>query len=595
MVSVTSRVQEAAREWSEAACSASSWLVHTLNDLARSLPSPPSSLPFAPRWRRKPRRSGLPLPLPPSWPLPSTTRESDVTFMVTEILEEVANSLMGRLHDAHKNLQFWKARAEGSHMQKVRFMVLERGPLAFVQGIAKLVHDWVWECSSTQGLAVSAVSQISKRTVLLYALECCLALVVGEVYKVAERFGECALKGQREAVSVALLSLHKALLTLEGSYALNQSSYNGKNGGATGIVSDITLQFHDLPEGLSSKTEWTDAECASCIDLIRENMKRLEDSLDLLLQNYRKPRRATRHWLRYTGGAVGLALVSGWLIQHSPLMGSRDIENWLKQGGETILAFSKEHVEKPLMSIRDDLFETFRRRHHGAAELEDVQLTVDSLHRMLKAFTEQLKGREAAASTTEQEMMEIVMNRYEKEITHPLQNLLGGELFRAMLIQVQKLKLDIETAMLELNQILRANEINFAILAALPAFLFAMILVWLLRASLLQSKGTEGRGRASRLHRRMLFAEVERTIMTYQLLREQGKEDEMPWHYGMTIYLLDQFYISVDRHAVASGEWLSLRGDILDLAKSDASVRHKLAITARVERIYECIIPARPS
>lgn len=66
-------------------------------------------------------------------------------------------------------------------MQKVRFMVLERGPLAFVQGIAKLVHDWVWECSSTQGLAVSAVSQISKRTVLLYALECCLALVVGEV------------------------------------------------------------------------------------------------------------------------------------------------------------------------------------------------------------------------------------------------------------------------------------------------------------------------------------------------------------------------------------------------------------------------------
>lgn len=39
-------------------------------------------------------------------------RESDVTFMVTELLEEVANSLMGRLHDAHKNLQFWKARAE---------------------------------------------------------------------------------------------------------------------------------------------------------------------------------------------------------------------------------------------------------------------------------------------------------------------------------------------------------------------------------------------------------------------------------------------------------------------------------------------------
>jgi len=35
--------------------------------------------------------------------------------------------------------------------------------------------------------------------------------------------------------------------------------------------------------------------------------------------------------------------------------------------------------------------------------------------------------------------------------------------------------------MLELNQILRANEINFAILAALPALFFAVVLLLLLR------------------------------------------------------------------------------------------------------------------
>ena len=32
-----------------------------------------------------------------------------------------------------------------------------------------------------------------------------------------------------------------------------------------------------------------------------------------------------------------------------------------------------------------------------------------------------------------------VCSRYEQEITHPLQNLLGGELFRAILIQVYAL------------------------------------------------------------------------------------------------------------------------------------------------------------
>lgn len=36
--------------------------------------------------------------------------------------------------------------------------------------------------------------------------------------------------------------------------------------------------------------------------------------------------------------------------------------------------------------------------------------------------------------------------------------------------------------MLELDQILRANEINFAILAALPAFSLFIILVMLVRA-----------------------------------------------------------------------------------------------------------------
>ena len=37
-------------------------------------------------------------------------------------------------------------------------------------------------------------------------------------------------------------------------------------------------------------------------------------------------------------------------------------------------------------------------------------------------------------------------------------------------------------AMLELNQILRANEINFAILAALPAFFVSLLLIMLVRA-----------------------------------------------------------------------------------------------------------------
>lgn len=547
-------------------------------------------------WRRRKCVRKLPLPLPSPWP-PSTMKGFAASEKVIDVFEEVSDRLICILDDVHKNLQFWKARAEGADGPKVRFMVLERGPCAFFQAAAKLLRDCIWEFSPTRGLVVSAISRISERVMMLSTLQCRLATVLGEVYTEADRFGESALKGQvQDATFLALVSVHQAIITLEGLYDLPQSDYNiSEAGGVVRTALYVKLHFKDLPEDLQQKKDWTDAEITLCANLILENVKHLEDCLSILMQKYRRPRRATRLWLRYTGGAVGLALVSGWLIQHSRLVGSNDLEVWLKQGAEAIAAFTKEHVERPLLSIRDDLFETFRRRHHGAAELEDVQLTADSLHRMLRAFAEQSNGQVVSNSATEQEMMEIVMNRYEKEITHPLQNLLGGELFRAMLIQVQKLKLDIETAMLELNQILRANEINFAVLAALPAFLFALILVWLLRISLLQSKGADGRGRASRLLRRMLLAEVEKTILVHQILIDQGWDGEMSWHYGMIIYLLDRFYKAVERHAVASNEWSSLRGDILDLAKPRVGLFHKLAITARMERIYDCIIPARPS
>lgn len=134
-------------------------------------------------------------------------------------------------------------------------------------------------------------------------------------------------------------------------------------------------------------------------------------------------------------------------------------------------------------------------------------------------------------------------HRYEKELMHPIQNLLSGELARALLIQVlsvvsnaylllfilylmlylfsaiagaeakvgywdvsSKLISVVDNqnfvrsishvivtqvhlmarAMLELDQILRANEINFAILAALPAFFISLLLLMLVRAWLKQ-------------------------------------------------------------------------------------------------------------
>eukprot|EP01018_Ginkgo_biloba_P006080 Gb_02814 [translate_table: standard] len=584
MSSIQSRVLDCARQcWSNI----HKHLQHRSATFRRSILSLYETS-FSHRTRR--RRRGLPLPFP-SRHTPSTTSSMQMADKVTELLEEMSEQILASLHDVQKSLRFWQSRAEGTDARKVRFMVFERGPWAFIEGTIHLVHGFIIEGSPVQHLVLAAASRISERVSVLTSLQRHLATLLAQIHKQVDQLGEDVAKelNHKEASSL-LVAIQSFMIELEHSYDLPQSDYSVLSDGTQNA--SVVLQFETIPEELERKSEWTDAEIEDVVTLIYENLRRLDQCLSLLVSKYRRPRRVTRLWFRYVGGAVGLAVCSGWLLSHSQFMGSTDLDDWLREGRESTLAFWKDHVELPLLSIRDELFETFRRRHKGSVELEEVQLTANSLHRMLLAFSEQTTGKNLPEGASEQEMMEIMMARYEKELMHPLQSLLGGELAHALLIQIQKLKLDIETAMLELNQILRANEINFAILAALPAFFIIVILARVVQIWLMQEKGAEGKGRAARLQRRLLVVEVEKKIIQCQVLSDERREKDALWSFGMILYTLDRLYKVTERHAKASGEWQSLRMDILDLAKPRLAMQFKLAITARMERAYECLVPS---
>ena len=87
--------------------------------------------------------------------------------------------------------------------------------------------------------------------------------------------------------------------------------------------------------------------------------------------------------------------------------------------------------------------------------------------------------------------MDTLMRTYESELKRPLQNMINGQLARALLIQVQKLKVDTESAMLELDQILRANELNVALIAAVPAIIIAGGLLYFVFSTLINRTGPD--------------------------------------------------------------------------------------------------------
>ncbi|CAH9100124.1 unnamed protein product [Cuscuta epithymum] len=538
------------------------------------------------------RKTCLPLPLPNSATIPLSSTDASESSRIIVVLEDIVEHIFLNLHYIQKNLEFWQSKAEESNARQAYFMICERGPRAFFNGTIQLIRDCVGDGSGKQHTYSLASSYISERLTVLTSLRCFLATFLAQIYMEVDIAGHDLINDPEKSMSSLLVKINDLFLELDTSiarfHAKRQNDYSSE-----GSYS-FSLMLEKLPEVNQGGSHWTSCEIQDAINFINQNLQNLESYLSRIVMNHKRPKRATLHWMSYTCGIVGISICSIWLLRHSRLMGSSDIDNWLCEAKESTVSFWNGHVEQPILSIRDELFQTFRKREKGAIELEEVQITANSLHRMLRAFSEQTKGDKLPEDATDNEMLEVVMERYEKELMHPIQNLLSGELARALLIQVQKLKLDIEEAMLELDQILRANEINFAILAALPAFFLSVLVMMLLRAWFKRDTRAEGRGRVARIQRRLLVVEVERRVMQLESCNYKGRENDAQTpqsNFGLVLYYLDRLHYAAEGHARATGEWISLRQDIINLAKPDIPTAHKLKITSRMLRVYDCLLP----
>jgi len=239
------------------------------------------------------------------------------------------------------------------------------------------------------------------------------------------------------------------------------------------------------------------------------------------------PSRLQRHWLRYAAAGAAAAALAAWARRHSRLAGgSGDLERWAADAGASLASAWRAHVVDPLAAVRRELFATLRDRPAIVSQAEFAG-DRDALLRMLRAFegdhgggggqAEEGGGAGAAAGAPAEELaaapasapalggggaapaaaptlflsppdaddqggaavmsrgMARVMESYERELRRPLRNLFAGSLARCLLIQVQRLKVDTEAAMLEMDQLLRANELSLTLVAAVPSLAAAAL------------------------------------------------------------------------------------------------------------------------
>jgi len=142
--------------------------------------------------------------------------------------------------------------------------------------------------------------------------------------------------------------------------------------------------------------------------------------------------------------------------------------DWIRDLGTTLIDFWANWVVEPTKKVIGTI------RHDESSEISIMSrksLEVDraSLERMVVDFAvDTPTGSSLTQSQIEAIKVNIqegdltpVLRVYEKELQNPLYGTLRGNLVRALLIQIQKTKVDVEVAMGGIDSLLKSQELVF--------------------------------------------------------------------------------------------------------------------------------------
>ena len=185
-----------------------------------------------------------------------------------------------------------------------------------------------------------------------------------------------------------------------------------------------------------------------------------------LIRQYGRPSPLVRYWLPGTA----LFLASGTLLR---VIVSRKAEiiTWIQDFGDTTIDFWNNWVLEPLKKVIGTI------RHDEDSEIaimskESLQGDRASLERMVVDFAIDNANTSSGARLTDAEVADVrakvregdltpVLRAYERDLRRPFIGTIKGDLIRALLIQIQKTKVDVEVAVGGIDNLLRSQELVF--------------------------------------------------------------------------------------------------------------------------------------
>ena len=226
--------------------------------------------------------------------------------------------------------------------------------------------------------------------------------------------------------------------------------------------SDIGHQFSGEQE-LSSSSAMIAARLRQ---LLRVHIPTQAVESRQIIARYGRPSRIVRYWL----------LMVAFLFSSSTLLRvfvhrRAEIMTWIRELGETSIDFWYNWVVEPVKKVIGTI------RHDEGSEIaimsrESLRGDRESLERMVVEFARDNPDSSTGASPNDTDLSIIrakvregdltpVLMAYEKDLRRPFIGTVRGDLVRALLIQIQKTKVDVEVALGGIDALLKSQELVF--------------------------------------------------------------------------------------------------------------------------------------
>lgn len=212
--------------------------------------------------------------------------------------------------------------------------------------------------------------------------------------------------------------------------------------------------------------------------ILNEHLPGQEQRSTALAKGFGRPSLLIRYW-----PAGVLTLVFGGTILRILANRKAEIRQWIQEFGQTVVDFWANWIIDPVKKLIGTI------RHDEASEVaimskDSLKADRESLERMVVDFAVDRPDNETGARYTESQIQVIrskvkegdltpVLKAYERDLRKPFIGTIRGDLVRALLIQVQKTKVDVEVAIGGIDSLLKSQELVFGLVGLTPGLLIA--------------------------------------------------------------------------------------------------------------------------